>query len=236
MLQGHDSQPRTRGRHRWLFLAVAMGGMILAGCSVESRYRTLSFFFDGVEHPDSVRVREQRIALARARAESLAARNAVLEDGASQGQSTAYVHAPYEEGDCSYCHQTEEGGRRFAGAVELNEPVQTLCVGCHDDKTSDALATEYAWVHGPVAAGQCTGCHSPHQSIYPSLLKASPGPALCLRCHEASRLNETPPHAKPKTLPCLDCHGAHGSDSRGAEFRGDEGPSRTAPDSAEKHP
>ncbi len=216
MLHRQSKPSDHEGRARWWFLIAAVAWVILAGCSVESRYRTMSFLFDGVEHPDSVRAREERIELARARAESLATRSSAFGDGRSGTESQVYVHPPYEEGDCTYCHQTEEGGRRFAGAVELNEPVQTLCVGCHDDKTSDELAAEFAWVHGPVAAGQCTGCHSPHQSMYPFLLKVSPGPALCLRCHDASRLAATPRHAKPRSLPCLDCHGAHGADSRGA--------------------
>jgi predicted CXXCH cytochrome family protein len=205
----------ARPSARWTFGVAVSFWLILAGCSVESRYRTVSFLFDGVEHPDSVRAREARMAFRRAQAESLAAQRQALVEGRATSGPRAYVHPPYEEGDCSYCHLTSEGGRRFAGAVELIEPVQTLCVGCHDDKSSEALAEEFAWVHGPVAAGQCTGCHSPHQSVHPSLLKVAPGPALCLRCHDKARLALTPLHERPTSSPCLDCHGAHGAESRG---------------------
>ena len=50
-----------------------------------------------------------------------------------------------------------------------------LCWDCHDSEDFEGDV-----VHGPFAAGECTGCHSPHKSRFDYLL-LSKGSAICAR-------------------------------------------------------
>ena len=64
-------------------------------------------------------------------------------------------------------------------------------------------------MHAPVAEGQCTGCHNPHQSKLNSLLQAE-NPPLCLVCHTdfKEKMAEGKVHA-PAGRDCLRCHQPH---------------------------
>jgi len=121
------------------------------------------------------------------------------------------LHFPFEEKMCDECHLLEGAGI-FGQSVRLRFPLRELCMECHDDMTIDELRSTYNWVHGPVAAGACTGCHSPHTALYPSLLLAEPGRPLCLRCHDEDRLAGQEVHADRESN-CLDCHSPHGADA-----------------------
>lgn len=56
-----------------------------------------------------------------------------------------------------------------------------LCAACHEGKLFRGK-----FVHGPVAAGNCGLCHSPHASDHAGLLVKEPA-ALCLDCHAEVR-------------------------------------------------
>ncbi|MFQ5601573.1 MAG: cytochrome c3 family protein, partial [Candidatus Krumholzibacteriia bacterium] len=170
------------------------------------RHRVFPIFVDGVPHPDSVQAQNDRAARP-------AGRTAALGRARGWGREipgvATQLHPPFEEGECSVCHQTRPS-RRFSGNVSLVMPVRELCVECHDDMTPEALSETYEWLHGPVSSGNCTTCHSPHRSTQPFLLRAEPTRALCLRCHDLKRLRGTPAHADPAGGACTSCHGAHG--------------------------
>ena len=183
---------------RGLLIVLLIAVLAVSSCSSARRYEVLSFFFDGVPPPggtpadsladpvsDLTTEREPRVAIPR-----------------------TFVHPPYEEGDCDLCHDLPDG-RTFRGGTALIYPVRELCTMCHDEKDAASLREANRWVHGPVAAGECTACHSPHQSIHPFMLRREPGPELCTYCHQEENVRDRPSHAEFQTAPCLDCHSPH---------------------------
>lgn len=119
----------------------------------------------------------------------------------------ASSHAPYEEGDCSICHQSNDP--RKPGPMK--KEVQQLCLGCHEDFTA-SLRQKYT--HKP-AREACTSCHNPHNAAQSKLLLAEPV-ALCNGCHEeVKRLTESAPvkhaGALARGARCSNCHDPHGS-------------------------
>jgi predicted CXXCH cytochrome family protein len=75
-----------------------------------------------------------------------------------------------------------------------------------------------AYVHGPVAAGQCSICHTQSSAKHPSgggsdfALAEQGGKELCFACHE--RLDQNPVVHKPvETGDCTACHDPHQSNA-----------------------
>ena len=63
--------------------------------------------------------------------------------------------------------------------------------------------------HAPVAEGQCSACHNPHQSKLGSLLLAQ-SPDLCMACHTElkQKMAEQKSHS-PAERDCQRCHQPH---------------------------
>jgi predicted CXXCH cytochrome family protein len=116
--------------------------------------------------------------------------------------------AVYRQGSCIICHSGHSSG--FPAQLLTDE--KDLCLSCHgqDDYTrSDPLRNigseieGKAYLHGPVAEGECSPCHAPHGSDYYRLLRAyypkgAYAPygkdhqgtyALCFECHDQDMLN-----------------------------------------------
>jgi len=96
--------------------------------------------------------------------------------------------------------------------VKINAelPAKGLCLDCHQDDYNNR-----DYVHGPVAVGACTVCHSAHTSSFKNLLLDSPE-RICLQCHEElkpSALEKRHMH-KPMVDGCITCHDPHASDNR----------------------
>lgn len=160
--------------------------------------------------------------------------------------SASVRHPPlFRERGCTLCHSAHSS----PSAALLQAPQQSLCLGCHgrDDFTrSDPLrniARELAGkavLHGPVAAGDCAGCHRPHGSPHYRLLTGrypagvyAPYRAetygFCFQCHDADLLDEQSEAtgfrqpginlhflhvADPrKGRSCRSCHAPHGADN-----------------------
>jgi predicted CXXCH cytochrome family protein len=106
-------------------------------------------------------------------------------------------------GGCLNCHTPHASTVKFL----LKKDVESLCVTCHDkpvtiskDEVLPSFTKEIKgkkYLHGPVAQGNCSGCHLPHGSQYFRLLiKAYPAEfyapfkkdtyALCFSCHPES--------------------------------------------------
>lgn len=109
-------------------------------------------------------------------------------------------HEPYLKEQCGDCHNT---GRR------LNRNSSAVCLPCHEQ-----VPTQHEWTHGPVAAGACLWCHSPHESAFPKLMRDADR-KVCTQCHTADSLDDqrTPAHAD-ETRACLECHFGHGGPDR----------------------
>jgi predicted CXXCH cytochrome family protein len=179
--------PRRGWRLLWLvLLLVFVPQMPGFGCTAQRRYEVLSFFFDGVPDPNAPAV---------AATEVDAQGNPVI-------RAVSFAHQPFEEGKCDACH-TITGG--FSDFDKIDDSV---CMTCHP-----AVPTAYPRMHGPVALGQCSLCHLPHESSVRPLLRDQPA-ALCTTCHVREFLPREPrDHFTDRS--CLDCHVGHGGTSQG---------------------
>jgi len=129
-----------------------------------------------------------------------------------------WVHKPVKEAKCFVCHDKESN-------FIPNEPFSETCLKCHI-KLNEKL-TEAPYTHGPVAAGFCTICHSPHKSTDKTHLR-KPVNELCSDCH-VSGTQGFSVHSKSyikfhpvdkvfvkklnKEIECNDCHNPHYSEN-----------------------
>ncbi len=168
--------------------------LLLASCDEVERHKALTFFFDGVPP---------------LRTETSEAQAAGLKDSRAAEKAPVglwHTHEPVK--NCTVCH----GEQRRAGSarkVQLVAEVPQLCYTCH--KEYSALE---AWVHGPVATGNCLLCHEPHKAKNESLLR-KPVPELCYQCHEEQAIRLIKNHAEESYARCTDCHEGHASTARG---------------------
>lgn len=105
-------------------------------------------------------------------------------------------HYKVARGECGVCHD------RLGGSAD--EPgVSGVCYACHEAYGARKH------VHGPVAAGGCTECHSPHGSVHLGMVR-TPRAELCGDCHEEPESESHSARAAGST--CLSCHDPHGTD------------------------
>jgi predicted CXXCH cytochrome family protein len=167
-------------------LATVMTVLAIAGCSPETRYRTLSFFFDGVPNPDELA------------APAAAGRSPGGRPPEAAAKSPYRSHGPYDAKLCEACH--------LRGGGKLVLPVDQLCLYCHE------LAVGKKHMHGPVASGGCRVCHLPHGSGHAFLLVSEPT-AFCFHCHDKAAVGAGDVHRAAPGTQCTQCHDPHSSDS-----------------------
>ena len=87
---------------------------------------------------------------------------------------------------------------------------QELCFRCHEEKRKDIIKS---FLHGPMSAGLCTICHSPHGSSEKFQLRRYVGD-LCVLCHEGlkSVSFRKVVHKPVNDGACSACHDSHSSD------------------------
>lgn len=165
-------------------------------CSEGSRYRVLTFFFDGVPEPGQVPTPGYAVS-----------GTAGGGGGEQAGEDQAPIvvlrvsHPPYRDNRCGACHDSR------SGRIPIG-PAEGLCLGCHP-----SVPGAVKFVHGPVATRDCLFCHHPHASAHAALLLTD-STSTCLRCHDQDDLGEGPHHADLTEQTCVECHGAHGGDDR----------------------
>ncbi len=175
-----------------LLLSAFLG--ILTGCDRYSRYRVLSFFLDGVPHPDEPRQKEGVAAPQVAKADQ-------PKKDALPAETPRYSHPPPDgKNDCAACH----------GPV--NRPVfpaKDMCLKCHVHVTA-----KRPFIHGP-AVVDCIVCHNVHESQAKTLVRKVGNP-LCFNCHDEERIQRGKAHrdAKEGEFLCLSCHDPHGGKDR----------------------
>jgi predicted CXXCH cytochrome family protein len=84
-------------------------------------------------------------------------------------------------------------------------PVEELCTYCHTIQLNKKM------LHGPLAAGGCRVCHSPHGSPYKYFLVSEPR-EFCLHCHHKKDIEKNEVHTDVEAE-CTACHDAHASDN-----------------------
>lgn len=120
----------------------------------------------------------------------------------SSGRSGAMLkrtqHAPFEERDCSSCH--EDSNIRTVGNKEL-------CGRCHAETVASIESVPV--VHAAMAdSSSCMTCHSPHVGDTPALLRKT-GYSVCTDCHKTINLSDSLVHT-PAKEDCAICHTPHG--------------------------
>ena len=158
-----------------LLLVVSAGH----GCAPDSRYRVLSFFFDGVPPPEGT---------------GTSAATSEPGEAALPPKAVISRHAPYAKKQCVACHSPMTN--------TLIAPVPGLCLGCHKMGLE-----QKRYVHAPSPAGFCTVCHNPHLSRHPFLLLAEPR-QMCFYCHNPEDVARNRAHVDDQA-PCTQCHNPH---------------------------
>ena len=125
---------------------------------------------------------------------------------------TYWEGGPHAANDvtCDSCHYTME--RRTSTGLAINEDAKTICLSCHLENRGQLLKSS----HMPVREGkmECSGCHNPHGSYGPKLLKTAPVNETCYTCHAEKRGPFLWEHA-PVRENCANCHDSHGSNNTG---------------------
>jgi predicted CXXCH cytochrome family protein len=158
--------------------------LVLAGCDPNIRYKTLSFFFDGVPSPYEDVLENEGSGKKRSA------------EGSGSKKGVYREHGPFAAKECAACH--------IRSSNQLVMPVEQLCFKCH------VLNIVKKYVHGPLSSGGCRICHSPHGSGYDFLLVAEPKD-FCFYCHNKSSILQKDVHLGAETQ-CTSCHDAHSSD------------------------
>ncbi len=178
-----------------LLFPLTLAITLAAACSDATRYRVLTFFFDGVPpggtepaQPDTTPSDTDTPTPGETPAP---ARRAVV----------IHAHKPYRDNRCGVCHSIQTGQL-------FKTPQEGLCTDCHTDVPGDVR-----YAHGPIAVRDCLFCHHHHGTEFPRLLRDNPRD-ICLRCHDADDLNDGTHHADRESRACTDCHHAHGGHDR----------------------
>ncbi len=106
------------------------------------------------------------------------------------------LHAALDEG-CDGCHTVE--GVKLAAKEQ-----KAACYACHTDFAAPEEGKQ-KFIHAPVAAGECTGCHDPHFSVRAKLQKLEKG---CAECHDPFPTDGVV-HRPVADGTCTACHGPH---------------------------
>jgi len=171
------------GKRAAIIIVCIFAAAVLCACEARTRYRVLSFFFDGVPNPDQTITKTKR--------------KKGGTDGSGEIKKGRSEHGPYAAGLCEGCHQRSTN--------KLLMPAEKLCSYCHTVKS------EKKRVHGPMASGGCRICHEPHSSPNRFLL-VSESKEFCLYCHDKKEIASREAH-KDLSAECTECHDAHGSDN-----------------------
>jgi len=167
-------------------LLVSLVAGLLLGCDATSRHKVLTYFFDGVPPLET--------------AEAPSVQGAAGASNLIPAHPISFQeHGPYAAKLCNACHN-ESGGNAMVA------PPDQLCFRCH------ALKLDKAYIHGPLASGDCLVCHDPHSSPYKPLL-ISQSDSFCFHCHDASDIAKSTGHANLEE-PCTTCHDAHMSNQQ----------------------
>jgi predicted CXXCH cytochrome family protein len=161
-----------------LYFILILALFFCTSCSPTTRYKVLSFFFDGVPYPEENGVDTTVDKRQKTK----------KEESKIYGQ-----HGPFAAKMCEGCHRR--------GSNELILPIEQLCLNCHN------LQIEKRWVHGPIIAGGCRICHEPHGSGQPFLL-VSESERFCFHCHSERSVLKNPVHEgiSMKCTECHDAH------------------------------
>lgn len=239
MRQRVECPTRARDANTQIVVLVVLVSL-LAGCAAfresavgrlvydpDARYHLKTVLFDGVPDPNAPTPEE--IAKAEAAAAAAGGDHPLHPSQELARLRKAVVHAPVADRECEACH-TFSGRRSSNPAIQsvdltgygegesgnaaLLAPLVELCVSCHDEYAVATTQKEGAWLHGPVASGECTFCHHAHRSQFDSLLRRGSPRTLCVQCHVPALLEANAEHPEIEDTDCTECHDPHKGASR----------------------
>jgi predicted CXXCH cytochrome family protein len=205
-----------------MLLLVVLSATVVDGCSTEGRYRIKTIIFTGVpplhEGP-AMDGAEQAQPTQTANAEQIARQ----QEHRESLRTRYWQHGPFAAGQCERCHSLGQSKSFLGNQATTNEalpsvttvsassrllfPAEQLCVTCHLQHGASSVRDLGLQQHLPAAAGACTGCHNPHQSLRQYMLLRANNHELCSGCHEPDTLS--PVHTKNPGQDCIVCHNAH---------------------------
>jgi predicted CXXCH cytochrome family protein len=168
------------------------GGLLVVGCSTETKQRWLQVFFTGVDGTNAPP----------ASAAPKVVTNAVAPPATTAPAApVVYMHPLYAERKCDSCHVTGQ-------SEELRATGSALCLECHQKLIANAQ-----FIHAPIRDGRCDQCHEAHKSAERFQLTHK-AQELCLSCHKLVEMANVKGHASMGTAECLSCHDAHRSNQK----------------------
>ncbi len=126
----------------------------------------------------------------------------------AQFEQAPYIHGAVAAGDCTVCHEVDQGDHYFPLKREGNE----ACAFCH------TTGSHRMYQHEAMEIG-CVACHDPHTSGTKFLLTAPTVREVCLLCHVAD--DDPFPHGPFADGSCTVCHRPHESNFRHLMRSGD---------------
>jgi len=224
MRKFHARSAVSRGRRvEWILVSLALMTAsigILVGCSTESRIKIKNVIFTGIPPAQEEEATEE--------AEQAQAVQSPVEDQASRQErfrdalvSRYWQHRPYAEGECGSCHNLGQSmsfgenrnstsgasGAPSSVSSRLLLPKRELCISCHTEHGAQFARDSGLKQHLPSAAGFCTSCHNPHQSLRKFMLLKADNNELCGGCHNPVTMSAV--HAENPPQDCISCHNAH---------------------------
>lgn len=188
--------------------------LFAVGCDQYTKRKILVFIFPPLG-------REKKTVITKEGAEVLSQKT----EKKAVPQLAHFIHGPKAQNQCYLCHESSDSysfrKSDTKGIVmpslsdvagRLVMPLSVLCLDCHTSKSQEAAYSKKLWLHGPVAQGECTLCHQPHQSEYQYLMLKKNSIELCTECHAKRLLREIESHRTNDE--CISCHNPHaGKDS-----------------------
>jgi len=155
---------------------------------------------------------------------------AVIKDGCSKYQDPKTIDMqkkykePAMEKGCTTCHLDcnllPTGNQQESSDYYLKAKEPALCLECHTASKKDLAP---AHDNQPLGNSKCSGCHDPHSSNIPKLLREfSHGPykaRLCSACHPAPVDGKVQLAAADVNQLCYDCHTGFKEEMEGTKSR-----------------
>jgi predicted CXXCH cytochrome family protein len=195
---------------------------IVAGCSAATRYRIKTIVFTGVpplHGEESAAQTEQGETQGTDATEQMIRQQQHREALVSR----YWQHGPFAAGECERCHSLGESTSFLGNRNAINDvtapvasasspsrllmPPERLCVSCHTQHGTIFARDRDLQQHPLAAAGECTRCHNPHQSLRRYMLLRTDNRELCGSCHDPGTLSSV--HSDDPERDCISCHNAH---------------------------
>ncbi|MEK6528270.1 MAG: cytochrome c3 family protein [Nitrospirota bacterium] len=207
-MKNHGNNLRVYATALYIFIFI-----FTYGCDAYTKRKVLVFLFPPLKKEEKVEIKKEGEEKA----------TPVKKEKAVITQLAYFIHGPKAENQCYQCHESSNSlafrktdSKDVSSALKTEEsmmsgrlvtPLTELCIACHNSKSQKIAGARGLLLHGPVANGECTLCHEPHQSLSQFLLLKKNSIELCTECHKEGYIKKTPKHMTSEE--CISCHNPH---------------------------